>query len=182
MADFSAGIFSGAVGVPRLLKLFKKLGLADKVTWFIPGHSMETFPKETKMVVDSGCEIALHGYSHEGAMQMNEEQERDVFLKCIELATRLTGKKPIGWRAPLYQIRESTIALLEELGFQYGESNQKKLNLSHLLTYTYQTPHSQATIASRSLHPRILPWFSPTSPSLLLHGCTLALSSNRAAA
>ena len=121
MADYSAGIFSGAIGVPRLVKLFKKLGLAEKMTWFIPGHSMETFPQETKMIVDSGSEIALHGYSHEGAMQMTEEQERDVVLRCIELANRLTGKRPVGWRAPLYQIRESTYALLEELGFEYGE-------------------------------------------------------------
>lgn len=121
MADYSAGIFSGAIGVPRLVKLFKKLGLANKMTWFIPGHSMETFPGETKMIVDSGSEVALHGYSHEGAMQMTEEQERDVFLRCIELATKLTGKQPVGWRAPLYQIRESTYALLEELGFEYGE-------------------------------------------------------------
>lgn len=121
MADYSAGIFSGAIGVPRLVKLFKKLGLADKMTWFIPGHSMETFPRETKMIVDSGSEVALHGYSHEGAMQMTEEQERDVLLRCIELASKLTGKQPVGWRAPLYQIRESTYALLEELGFEYGE-------------------------------------------------------------
>ena len=120
MADYSAGIFSGVIGVPRLVKLFKKLGVADKMTWFIPGHSMETFTRETRMIVESGSEIALHGYSHEGAMQMTEEQERDVVLRCIELATKLTGKRPVGWRAPLYQIRESTYALLEELGFEYG--------------------------------------------------------------
>ena len=122
MADYSAGIFSGKVGVPRLVKLFKKLGIADKMTWFVPGHSMETFPKETKLIVDSGCELALHGYSHEGAMQMTVEQEKDVILKCIDLATKLTGKKPVGWRAPLYQIRESTFRLLEEYGFLYGRS------------------------------------------------------------
>ena len=65
LADYSAGFFSARVGVPRLLKLFKKLKIADKVTWAIPGHSMESFPKQTKDIVDSGCEIALHGYSHE---------------------------------------------------------------------------------------------------------------------
>ncbi len=65
MADYSQGIFAGKVGTPRLVKLFKKLGLSEKMTWFIPGHSMETFPAEVKQVVDSGSEIALHGYSHE---------------------------------------------------------------------------------------------------------------------
>lgn len=41
--------------------------------------------------------------------------------KCIELAIALTGKKPCGYRAPLYQLSETTIALLEEHGFLYGE-------------------------------------------------------------
>lgn len=64
-ADYSQGFFAGNVGVTRLLKLFKKHDIADRVTWFLPGHSMETFPEATKAVKDSGCEIALHGYSHE---------------------------------------------------------------------------------------------------------------------
>lgn len=53
---------------------------------------------------------------------MTEEQERDVVAKCVELATSLTGSKPKGWRAPLYQIREHTIKALEEHGFLYGKS------------------------------------------------------------
>ena len=65
MADYSQGFFAGKVGAPRLVRLFQKLGIANKMTWFIPGHSMETFPNEVRQVVNSGCEIALHGYSHE---------------------------------------------------------------------------------------------------------------------
>lgn len=64
-ADYSQGFFAGNIGVTRLLKLFKKYDIADKVTWFLPGHSMETFPEATNAIKDSGCEIALHGYSHE---------------------------------------------------------------------------------------------------------------------
>ncbi|KAL8807245.1 MAG: hypothetical protein Q9200_004742 [Gallowayella weberi] len=141
MADYSQGIFAGKVGTPRLVKLFQKLGLAEKMTWFIPGHSMETFPEEVKMIVDSGSEIALHGYSHEGAYQMTEEQESDVLRKCIELATSLTGKKPVGYRAPLYQIRETTIPLLEKYGFEYDSS------LTHHDSQAYLLPR----------HPPIVP-------------------------
>ncbi|KAL8951736.1 MAG: hypothetical protein Q9222_002315 [Ikaeria aurantiellina] len=134
MADYSAGIFAGKVGAPRLVRLFKKLGVADKMTWFIPGHSMETFPVEVKQVVEAGCEIGLHGYSHEGAYQMTGQQEEDVLQKCIDLATKLTGKKPIGYRAPLYQIRETTIPLLEKYGFEYDSS------LTHHDSQPYQLP------------------------------------------
>lgn len=51
---------------------------------------------------------------------MTPDQERDVLTRCIEIATRLTGEKPVGYRAPLYQVRESTLDLLEEFGFEYG--------------------------------------------------------------
>lgn len=75
MSDYSSGYFAGQVGVPRLLRLFKKHSISSDVTWFIPGHSMETFPAQTKMIVDSGAEIACHGYAHEGGAQMTELQE-----------------------------------------------------------------------------------------------------------
>jgi len=123
MADYSSGCFAGQVGVPRLLKLFKKHEISSNVTWFIPGHSMETFPTQTRMILDSGAEIGCHGYAHEGGAQMTESQEREVITKCVELATSLTGSKPRGWRAPLYQIREHTIKVLEEHGFLYGKYN-----------------------------------------------------------
>ena len=51
---------------------------------------------------------------------MTEQQEKDVLETCIDLAIKLTGKKPVGYRAPLYQLRESTIKLLVENGFLYG--------------------------------------------------------------
>ena len=53
---------------------------------------------------------------------MTEQQEKDVLETCIDLATKLTGKKPVGYRAPLYQLRESTIKFLVEHGFLYGAS------------------------------------------------------------
>jgi len=61
--DISRGLFAGEVGSPRLVKLFGQLGI--KTTWFIPGHSIETFPDQMKAVADAGHEIGVHGYSHE---------------------------------------------------------------------------------------------------------------------
>ncbi|KAL4793936.1 hypothetical protein BDV19DRAFT_365621 [Aspergillus venezuelensis] len=122
LSDFSSGYFAAQVGVPRLLGLFKKHGISDRVTWFIPGHSMESFPEQTRLIVESGAEIGCHGYAHEGASQLSEAQERDVITKCVELAKNLTGKRPRGWRAPLYQLREHTVRCLEEHGFLYDTS------------------------------------------------------------
>ena len=69
--DISRGLFAGEIGAPRLLKLFERYGL--RTTWFIPGHSMETFPEQMKAVADAGHEIGVHGYSHENPIAMTAE-------------------------------------------------------------------------------------------------------------
>lgn len=122
LADYSSGFFSAYVGVPRLLKLFAKHGITTKTTWFVPMHSAESFPQEFAAIKDSGAEIGLHGYCHEGAPQLSLSQEREVFEHCITLYQELLGKRPLGYRAPLYQLRENTIDLLEEYGFLYDSS------------------------------------------------------------
>ena len=86
--DISRGLFAGEVGSPRLLKLFGRLGI--KTTWFIPGHSIETFPAEMKAVAEAGHEIGIHGYSHENPIAMTREQEMAVLDKCIELVTQVS--------------------------------------------------------------------------------------------
>ncbi|MCJ1309397.1 hypothetical protein MMC25_003056 [Agyrium rufum] len=158
LSDYSQGIFSGKVGVPRLVKLFKKLGIAKQITWFIPGHSMETFPSEVQRIIEAGSEIALHGYSHEGAPQLSEEQQREVLAKCISLAEKLTGKKPRGWRAPLYQIKESTLALLEENGFTYDSS------LCHHDSIPFWAPKN-APIVPPNFQQPASQWMHPTELS-----------------
>ena len=118
--DISRGVFAGEVGTPRLLKLFSKLGI--KTTWFIPGHSIETFPKETRMIVDAGHEIGLHGYSHENPIAMTPEQEEAILVKSIQLIEQFTGKRPTGYVAPWWEFSNVTNELLLKHGIKYDHS------------------------------------------------------------
>jgi peptidoglycan-N-acetylglucosamine deacetylase len=118
--DIQRGMFAGEVGTPRMLKLLDKYGI--RTTWFIPGHSIETFPAQTKMVVDAGHEIAVHGYSHENALSMTPKQEEDVLLKCIDLIVTVSGKAPRGYNAPWWELSAATAALLMKNGFKYDHS------------------------------------------------------------
>lgn len=118
--DISRGIFAGEVGTPRLIKLFDRLGI--KTTWFIPGHSIETFPKESQMIVDAGHEIGMHGYSHENPLAMSPEQEEAVLLKCIDLISQISGKRPTGYVAPWWEFSHVTNELLLKHGIKYDHS------------------------------------------------------------
>lgn len=55
MTDVSRGIFGATVGVDRLLKLWDKYGI--KTSWFVPAHSIESFPKQMAKVRDAGHEM-----------------------------------------------------------------------------------------------------------------------------
>ncbi|EAI1731105.1 polysaccharide deacetylase [Campylobacter coli] len=118
--DISRGLFAGEVGIPRLLKLFKKYNIP--ATWFAPGHSIETFPEQMKMIVDAGHEIGAHGYSHENPIAMSAKQEEDVLLKSIELIEKISGKKPSGYVAPWWEFSNITNELLLKHGIKYNHS------------------------------------------------------------
>jgi peptidoglycan/xylan/chitin deacetylase (PgdA/CDA1 family) len=118
--DISRGMFAGEVGAPRLVKLFDKYGM--KTTWFVPGHSIETFPGEMKLVVDAGHEIGLHGYSHENPVHMTPQQEEDVLDKSIELVVKLSGQYPRGYVAPWWELSPVTVDLLVKKKIKYDHS------------------------------------------------------------
>jgi peptidoglycan/xylan/chitin deacetylase (PgdA/CDA1 family) len=118
--DISRGMFSGEVGVPRLLQLLDRFGI--KATWFIPGHSIETFPEQIKAVAAAGHEIGVHGYSHENPIAMTPEQEEVVLDRCIGLITQLGGKRPTGYVAPWWEFSPVTSELLLKKGIKYDHS------------------------------------------------------------
>lgn len=118
--DISRGLFAGEVGSPRLLKLFDKYQL--KTTWFVPGHSIETFPDQMRAVADAGHEIGGHGYSHENPIDMSPQQERDVLLKSIDLIENISGKRPTGYVAPWWEFSNITNELLIAEGIKYDHS------------------------------------------------------------
>jgi peptidoglycan-N-acetylglucosamine deacetylase len=118
--DISRGIFAGEVGSPRLVGLFKKYNL--RTTWFIPGHSAETFPDQMKAVANAGHEIGVHGYSHENPIAMTREQEEAILDKCLDVLSKLSGKRPTGYVAPWWEFSPVTNELLLERGIKYDHS------------------------------------------------------------
>ena len=118
--DISRGVFGGEVGMPRLVELFRRLGMTT--TWFIPGHTIESFPKETELAVAAGHEIGLHGYTHENPLELSREQEHAVLHKCIGLIEQVSGRKPVGYVAPWWEVSETSVDLLIEAGIKYDNS------------------------------------------------------------
>ncbi len=119
-SDIQRGMFSGEIGTPRVLRLFERYGI--KASWFIPGHSIETFPAQTRMIVAAGHEVGAHGYSHENPVSMTPTQEEDVLRRIIALITDVSGKAPRGYVAPWWEMSSVTAKLLLKYGFRYDHS------------------------------------------------------------
>jgi peptidoglycan/xylan/chitin deacetylase (PgdA/CDA1 family) len=97
-------------------------GMDIKTTWFIPGHSIETFPTQMQAVADAGHEIGIHGYSHENPIAMTRAQEEEVLDKSIALVEQLSGRRPTGYVAPWWEFSNVTNELLLERGLKYDHS------------------------------------------------------------
>ena len=118
-APVSRGEF-GAVAVPRILDLLATRQLP--ATFFVPGHTIETYPQVCEQIAEAGNEVALHGYAHELNARLDRAQEEDILGRSIDLITALTGSRPAGYRAPSGDVTEQTLELLIEHDVRYDSS------------------------------------------------------------
>lgn len=119
-SDVSRGLFAGEVGVPRLLRLFAKFDM--KTTWYIPGHSLDTFPEQMAAVRNAGHEIGLHGYSHENPTSLSVQQQRDILDRTFAQMTDFLGHAPKGSVAPWWEVSAEGADLLLAKGIEYDHS------------------------------------------------------------
>ncbi len=119
-ADLSRGLSAGNEGIPRMLELLETEDVEG--SWYIPGHSIETFRDNVQDVADAGHEIGVHGYSHENPTDLSREQEDEIIAKSIDLIEDVTGSKPVGHRASWWEFSENTPELVEKYDFLYDSS------------------------------------------------------------
>ena len=113
----SAGQFEVNVGTPCLLELMKWFGL--KSTFFTPGWIAERYPQMVEAVIKDGHEIGLHGYLHEPPPSLSEAEEIEVVRRGSAALEKMTGKKPVGYRSPIWQFSKNTVRILHDAGFKY---------------------------------------------------------------
>lgn len=116
----SRGDYDALHGAPRLLDVFEKYDV--QATWFVPGHTAETYPDITASIAAKGHEIANHGYHHEDFGLLQEDDVRNVIKRSNEALERVTGMQPTGIRVPAGDFEEALLQLFLEEGFYYDSS------------------------------------------------------------
>jgi len=108
------------VAVPRLLRLLERQ--AVPATFFIPGYSAERWPGVARSIRDAGHEIGHHGYLHEGSRGVTPEEEERRLLRGLEALDGVLGVRPIGYRAPSWEVSRALPSILARHDFRYDSS------------------------------------------------------------
>jgi peptidoglycan-N-acetylglucosamine deacetylase len=118
-AMLSRGEYGARVGVPRLLDLLARNSIS--ATFFIPGHTIESFPAAVEAILAAGHEVAHHSYAHVDPSQQSPDEERRDMERALR-ALEGVGVTPLGFRSPSADYSSVTLALIEEYGFLYDSS------------------------------------------------------------
>ncbi|HMO57104.1 MAG TPA: polysaccharide deacetylase [Roseiflexaceae bacterium] len=113
------GEYGARVGVPRLLELLRRHAI--KATFFIPGHTIDSFPEAVAQILADEHEVAHHSYAHVDPSEQTPAEERADMERALESLARI-GVTPLGFRSPSADFSQATLGLLEEYGFRYDSS------------------------------------------------------------
>lgn len=109
--------------IDRILGLLNGRGI--KATFFTLGWIAERYPAMVRQIVDQGHELASHGYGHERASDLTEQQFRDDIGRSKRILEDISGHQIKGYRAPSFSIGANnlwTLDVLHSEGYRYSSS------------------------------------------------------------
>src|SRR5262249_32250029 len=108
-------------GLGRVLDLLDRNRIP--ASFFIPAVSLMISPEMTGMIKRSGRhEFAVHGWIHERNSGLAGDVERELVQRAVDTLTKLTGTRPVGYRAPSWNFSPNTLSIVRDLGFLYESS------------------------------------------------------------
>jgi peptidoglycan/xylan/chitin deacetylase (PgdA/CDA1 family) len=108
-------------GIEKLLHLFKEHDV--KATFFVSGEMAKKYADAIRTIIHDGHEIACHGLYHErNEYLLRREEQRATIEEATNIIENLTGRKPLGFRAPCLRANKTTLDLLNEKGYLYDSS------------------------------------------------------------
>lgn len=116
----SRGEFGPNVALARILPLLDRYGVAS--SWYIPGHTLETYPDACRKVFEAGHEIGHHGWTHRPPAGLSREQEEAELARANDAIRKLTGRTARGYRSPSWDLSPHSVSLLLAHGFLYDSS------------------------------------------------------------
>lgn len=99
----------------RILEILKKHDL--KVTFFMTGGWVESYPEDVKAILAAGHDLGNHSENHKNMSELTEEQCRSELTKVHDKVKALTGYEMFLFRPPYGDYDNQVITTAENLGY-----------------------------------------------------------------
>jgi peptidoglycan/xylan/chitin deacetylase (PgdA/CDA1 family) len=102
-------------GVWNILEMLERKQIL--ATFFVCGITAEKYRETIKQVSERGHDVAGFTYSYDNVWSLSAQQEAEIIDKSIAAIEGATGKRPLGWRCPDFELSNNTLRLLAERQF-----------------------------------------------------------------
>ena len=117
----SQGEYGARVGLQRVVDLIDRHSIP--ASFFIPAVSLILQPDMVDVIQQSGRhEFGVHGWIHELNTELDADTERDLIGRATDYLESVTGRRPVGYRAPSWNFSPNTLRIIKEFGFLYDSS------------------------------------------------------------
>lgn len=87
-----------------------------KASFFLVGQWAEKYPESAKLIYSKGHELQSHSYSHKDMTKLSQHDAIAEITKAQDAISKITGTKPLLFRAPSGAYDSKTIEIAEEVG------------------------------------------------------------------
>lgn len=121
VGPLSQGQYGHRVALPRIVKLMDEQNIPS--TFFFPAWSLKIAPEQAELINASGQhEIAVHGWIHELNTVLDAATEERLLQQATDEIEAITGRRPVGYRAPSWNHSPNTLSIVRKMGFLYESS------------------------------------------------------------
>lgn len=152
------------MGLENLLNFFSKYQI--KTTMFMVGNDFLYNENHSSIrdIANEGHEIANHSMTHpQGFRWLSQSEKEEELSSMSDICFEVTGKRPIGFRSPGWNIDDSALPVLEKLGFKYDSSVFPTL-LMPVMKFAHWSSMSKQKKQDRTTMGQINYMFSPIEP------------------
>jgi peptidoglycan/xylan/chitin deacetylase (PgdA/CDA1 family) len=121
--------FDAAWGSDKTLKILDILDeYGVKATFFLVGFWIDAYPELVKEISDRGHLIGDHSENHPHFNTLSKEAMQTEVLSVADKVEKITGKRPVFFRAPYGEYNNTLMTVLEENGITGVQWNVDSLD------------------------------------------------------
>ncbi len=99
----------------KILEILDKQNV--KVTFFMTGGWVESYPEDVKAILAAGHDLGNHSENHKNMSQLSDEEKKEELMKVHEKVRELTGYEMFLFRPPYGDYDNAVVNVAKDCGY-----------------------------------------------------------------